>query len=96
MHPFPPHLVERLHRQRVHNSFVMAQTTDARSPLQRPGLEMDAEKGAGVGSHACARIFAGFNGPYLSTRCDNFKQNKIKTPFNEELHIQFCIQSKNY
>lgn len=31
---FPPHLIERLHRQWVHNSFVTVQTADARSPLR--------------------------------------------------------------
>lgn len=58
---------------------------------------MDADrKGVGEDSRAYAGILAASNGLYLSTCCDNFKQNKIKSPFNEEPHIQFGIQSKNY
>lgn len=55
---------------------------------------MDAERMRKVVSYAYAMIFAGFNGPCLSTGCDNFKQNKIKSPLNGEPHIQYNIQSK--
>lgn len=76
MHLFSSPFDRKVMRQWVRNSFVTVQTTDVRLPLQMPGLEMDAERKRRVVSDAYAMIFAGFNGLYLSTDCDNFKQNK--------------------
>lgn len=61
-----------------------------------PRWDMDAERKGRVVLQAQAMIFAAFNGPHLSSYCDSFKQNKIKSPLNEEPHIQYSIQSKNY
>lgn len=57
---------------------------------------MDAERRGSGGrtSPAFSGVFAAFNGPCLSPCCDNFKQNKIKSPFNEEPHTQFVFNQK--
>lgn len=55
------------------------------------------QRGEGVGrgiSCVFSGVFAAFNGPCLSPCCDNFKQNKIKSPFNEEPHTQFVFNQK--
>ena len=91
---FPPHLIGRLHRRWVHNAFVAVQTTDARSGLQMPRLETDAERKGRVVSCAYAILSAGSNGPYLNMTVTTSVQIKSNLHLTKSLIFSLVFNQK--